>query len=121
MNEARILAEGRLSLTDNLNTRLFRNNVGTFRALHSEDKIVCGLCPGSSDLIGFTSLIITPDMLYQRVAVFVAAEAKSAQGKALKIQRAFLNTVHNFGGRAGVFRNNEQLKAIINGVRHDAD
>lgn len=119
--EAVILAAGRLSLVGNGHTRMFRNNVGTFRALHGEEKIVCGLCPGSSDLIGFTSLIITPEMLYQRVAVFVAAECKSEKGKASAIQRAFINTINNFGGRAGVFRNDDQLNEIINGVRHDAD
>lgn len=120
MSEAIVLAEGRLSLADDPRTRMFRNNVGTFRRIDSEEKVVCGLCPGSSDLIGFTSLIITPDMLYQRVAIFVAAEAKSATGRASGKQRAFIETVNNFGGRAGVFRNNDQLKQIIRGTRHDA-
>jgi hypothetical protein len=39
-----------------------------------------GLCKGSSDLIGLRSLEITPELVGQRLAQFVALEVKAAQG-----------------------------------------
>ena len=39
-----------------------------------------GLCKGSSDLIGLRVLEITPKLVGQRLAQFVALEVKTAQG-----------------------------------------
>ena len=41
----------------------------------------CGLCKGSSDLIGLRSLEITPELVGQRLAQFVALEVKRALGE----------------------------------------
>ena len=72
-----------------------------------------GLCKGSSDLIGLRSLEITPEMVGQRVAQFVALEVKTASGVVSSEQRAFLQLVQQLGGVAAVCRSIEQAQAVL--------
>lgn len=116
--------------------RLWRNNVGTAWAgqaqqitaanrftigqtLKPGDVVVrqarilhAGLCEGSSDLIGYTSVEITPDMVGQRIAVFTAIEVKSATGRPTAQQTAFLDHIRQAGGRAGIARSIEDAERI---------
>ena len=71
-----------------------------------------GLCKGSSDLIGFRSITITPDMVGQKIAVFSAIEVKD-KGKATVDQRNFINIINNAGGYAGVAKNVNDAKKIL--------
>lgn len=57
-----LLAASRLS------NRLFRNNVGLFKTIDGRI-IKTGLHNGSSDLIGWTQVKITPDMVGKTVAI----------------------------------------------------
>lgn len=99
-----------------LGQRLFRNQVGQYRlALPSckrcqqEGRIIrSGLCVGSSDLIGWAPVVITPEMVGQTVAVFTAVEAK-CRAVATSEQIAFLNAVHAAGGRAILARSESDL------------
>jgi len=60
---------------------------------------------GASDLIGWTPVVITPEMVGQTVAVFTAGEAKPATGgKASEDQEKFIAAVRRDGGIAGVVR-----------------
>lgn len=77
--------------------RLFRNNVGFAIGDHGQG-IHYGLCVGSSDLIGWRTVEITPDMVGRRLAVFVAVEVKSPGGKLTMEQANFLNAVREAGG-----------------------
>jgi len=77
---------------------------------------VFGLCEGSSDLIGWRSITITEDMVGQRIAQFVAIEVKNEAGKLRKTQAAFLNTVAEAGGRAGVARSVTDAVHILAGA-----
>lgn len=110
------------------NARLFRNNVvrayqgkakrhqdGTTVTIQNVRMIDAGLCKGSSDLIGFTSVEITPDMVGQKVAIFTAVEVKTKTGKPSPEQLNFINLIRTFGGRAGIARNIEDAQKIING------
>lgn len=63
-----------------------------------------GLCEGSSDLIGWQSVVVTPAMVGSRLAVFVAIEGKSATGRASPQQKRFLQAVGQAGGVASVAR-----------------
>src|SRR5262245_40584816 len=78
MTETPLLQSIRLACSRN-GTRLFRNNNGKL-----EDKtgrwVTFGLFPGSGDLIGWRSVVITPDMVGQRIARFVTIEVKSPTG-----------------------------------------
>lgn len=119
MSEAALLKRLMLSLT-NAGARVFRNHVGvawqgsasritvdgSYR-LRAGDVVVsqarqvtAGLCVGSSDLIGWSTVEITPEMVGRRVAVFAACEAKSERGRLTGQQQIFLRAVRNSGGIA---------------------
>ena len=57
-------------------TRLWRNNTGRLRDERGQ-LVTFGLCPGSADLIGYRTVVVTPDMVGQRLAVFAAVEVKA--------------------------------------------
>ncbi len=121
--------------------RLFRNNVGQgwvgksrrieqtgMAWLKKGDVVVsgarplhAGLCEGSSDLIGWRTITITPDMVGQRVAVFTAIEVKSERGRPTPEQRAFVAAVRAMGGRAGVAWSEQDARDILDGGRGGGD
>lgn len=73
-----------------------------------------GLPPGFSDLFGMVPVEITPDMVGQTVAVFVALEVKD-KAKATEKQANFLKAVNDNGGRAGVVRSADDAVRIVDG------
>lgn len=83
--------------------RLFRNNVGQLLDARGVP-VRYGLCPGSSDLIGWRELVITPDMVGHTVAQFCAVEVKTATGKPTPQQMQFLESVAQAGGVAVIAR-----------------
>lgn len=106
-------------------TRLFRNNVAlawvgqivkrtpttitlaNYRPLHA------GLSKGSSDLVGWHTVEVTPDMVGKRIAMFTAIEVKDNGGRISVEQVAFIQTVRQFGGIAGIAHNPEEALNII--------
>ena len=94
------------------NTRLFRNNTGTLRDQHGRP-VSFGLARGSSDLIGYRTVTITPDMVGQQVAVFTSVEVKTPTGRIRPEQRAWMETVQAAGGIAGVARSVEDAQRIV--------
>jgi hypothetical protein len=116
-----------VELTADPAVRLFRNNVGTGWAGRAKrDKsdpslvhvfgarpLHAGLCVGSSDLIGWRSVVITPAMVGQRVAVFVGLEAKTGGGVLTPEQRAFIQVVQSAGGLAGEVRSLEAARVVL--------
>lgn len=121
----------------NGNTRLWRNNVGTgwagpatrvtagnLRAvaagLRPGDVVIrggrplhAGLCVGSSDLIGYRRMVVGPEHLGQRLAVFAAVEVKAERGRATAQQEAFLRQISSDGGRSGIARSIEDAKSLL--------
>jgi len=71
--------------------------------------------PGLSDGVGFVPVVITPDMVGQTVAVFLAVEDKSGKAKATAEQESFIRAVVRFGGRAGVARSEADVERIVRG------
>jgi hypothetical protein len=115
--------------------RLFRNNTGTawqgngsyvvpnaMRIDVQKGDVVIrqgriihfGLCKGSSDLIGFKSVAITPEMVGKPIAVFMAAEIKTPSGKATEEQIAFIETVNRFGGLGFIARTEDEAEELFN-------
>lgn len=107
-----------------MNCTLFRNNVGMF-SIDTKGKkrfVKTGLCKGSSDLIGYTSRMITKEMVGQRIAVFTAIETKKEEWKETKKfdehekrQDEFLKEVREKGGIAGFANSIEVFVKIIKG------
>lgn len=85
---------------------LFRNNVGLAK-LKDGRRIRYGLCPGSSDLVGWKTVEVTPEMIGQKIAVFTAIEVKSIRGKISAKQQNFIDVVRNAGGIAEIVREGE--------------
>ena len=109
-NEAYVQNKIRLAVGSG-SVRLFRNNTGAL--LDMQGRLVkFGLCKGSSDLIGFKSVTITPDMVGQKVAVFSAIEVKD-KGKATVDQKNFINIINEAGGYAGVAKSVDDAKKIL--------
>ena len=127
MTESELLQQIRLTLGRKL--RLFRNNVGQAwvgqvhrrgqemwiknpRVLHA------GLCEGSSDLIGWKSITVTPDMVGKKVAVFTAIEVKkpgrdTTQADHLRRQQAWIDAVVVDGGIGRIVRSEEELIEVL--------
>ncbi len=92
--------------------RLWRNNTGAL--VDQQGRFVrFGLCKGSSDLIGLRSLEVTPEMVGQRLAQFVALEVKTESGTVSTEQRAFLQLVQQLGGLGAVCRSIAQAQAVL--------
>ena len=92
--------------------RLWRNNTGAL--VDQQGRFVrFGLCKGSSDLIGLRSLEVTPEMVGQKLAQFVALEIKTVSGTVSPEQRAFLQLVQHLGGLGAVCRSIAQAQAVL--------
>ena len=92
----------------------FRNHVGMVK---DENGWVhrFGLCKGSSDVVGWTSVIVTPQMVGKSVAVFTAIEVKTKTGKETKAQFRFRHKVTSSGGIAFVARSPEEAQSKLSG------
>lgn len=109
-NEGRVQNAIRLALGRGL-VRLFRNNTGALKDQHGR-MVTFGLCKGSSDLIGWRTVTITPEHVGRQLAVFVAIEVKD-RGRATPEQQAFLDAVVTLGGLAGIARSVDDARAIL--------
>jgi len=69
--------------------------------------------PGMSDLIGWTPIKITPEMVGQTVAVYTAVETKTLRGRVRDAQVKFIEAVSKSGGKAGVARTDADLDKIL--------
>jgi hypothetical protein len=114
---------------------LFRNNTGLgwqgdivsqnkFQIVIKNPRpLHAGLIKGSSDLIGFTSIEITPEMVGKTVAVFTAVEGKTITKRKKRVstsggQKHFLEKVTDAGG-IGIEADDE--KECINEIKRAID
>lgn len=94
----------RLALGTRPDTRLFRNQVGSLPDPRTGRLVTFGLARGSADLIGWRTVVVTPDMVGQRLAVFTSIEVKTPTGRLTPQQHNWLRAVQGAGGIAGVAR-----------------
>lgn len=94
-------------------TILFRNNCGALK--DADGRLVrYGVAnPGGSDLIGWRSITVTPDMVGRKVAIFTAIEVKGERGRATDAQVNFIDRVKADGGLAGIARCVDDALGII--------
>jgi hypothetical protein len=113
-----------LGSLSNGRVRLFRNTVGAAwmgvsqwidgKVLIDRPKrVTFGMATGSSDIIGWRSVIITDEMVGHRVAQFVAIEVKAKGGRVTQEQLAFVETVNSHGGIAGVVRSVDEAEELL--------
>ena len=93
---------------------LYRNNTGA--AKMGKRWVKFGLCKGSSDLIGWTEVEISPDMVGETVAVFTAIEVKKPGGKTTYEQIEFGDSVIRAGGKFGVAESVDEALDIVEGL-----
>ena len=104
-NQETVLQQNiRLALGQHSNLRLFRNETGKLPDPRTGQWVRFGLAKGSSDLIGFKTIKITPEMIGQEIAQFVSLEIKTERGKLTDIQENWLQKVKSSGGIVGVAR-----------------
>jgi hypothetical protein len=118
---------------------VFRNNTGqgwagksfslsagqVYRA-HGGERVIldarplkAGLTTGSSDIIGFLTVEVTPEMVGAKVAVFLAPEVKDGTGRPTKDQLNFLDHVRRGGGIADVVRSEADAVALVEDATKD--
>jgi hypothetical protein len=108
--------------------RVFRNNVGlawmgkksrqgSTVTIQGAVPVKFGLCVGSSDLIGWVPVTVTPDMVGQKIAVFTAIETKGHRTGITPEQVNFLSQVANGGGIAIISREQHATDRILRDVR----
>lgn len=100
--------------------RLFRNAVRVPRMTvpNRSGRMVGVGGKGGSDLVGWASIEITPEMVGQKVAVFCAVEVKRKGPSAAPLspeQARFIQLVQRAGGRAGVADNLPDARRIMDG------
>jgi hypothetical protein len=94
--------------------RLWRNNSGKLPDPRTGRWVQFGVAsPGGSDLIGYRSITITPEMVGQKVAVFTALEIKTASGRATPAQKHFIDHIRQAGGIAGIVRSVAEAQRIL--------
>ncbi len=112
-----------LLVSSKLGATVFRNQVGQYR-LAKPGCMECqrfgriirsGLAVGSSDLIGWLPVTITPAHVGKRLAVFVGVEAKAEDGRLRPEQKAFLAALQRAGAVCGVARSIDDLSLILKG------
>lgn len=127
-SEKRIEQEIQLAASE-VGSTLYKNNVGTayrgvMRSLKGENVLTklqfirygLGNIKGGSDLIGMSTVEITPDMVGKKVAVFTAVEVKMdkfGNYKATAEQKRFIEMVKKKGGIAGVCDSIDDMKELI--------
>lgn len=128
MNENPIQKKIMLALGSRPDVRIFRNNVGNgfFGKVFEESgrcltlidyrRVQFGLEVGSSDLIGFKSITITPDMVGKRVAVFLSPEVKKPGQTGKSHQQAWRDMVNSFGGISGIVKSVEEAQELVGEV-----
>jgi len=113
-SETKIMREIMLELTK-VGSRIFRSNTGNGYmgkfvtilpngdvVLRNWRRVQFGLCVGGSDLIGWTPVTITKDMVGKICCVFTAIEVKRPRKKPTQAQTDFIEAVKKAGGIAMV-------------------
>lgn len=90
--------------------RLFRVNAGLFWAGDVESRLpggrvvlrgaraVAGAPAGFPDMAGWKTIVVTPEMVGQKIAVFVGIELKSANCDVSSVQQKFGELLTRMGG-----------------------
>ena len=115
-NETTLQQQIRLALGTRPDARLFRNQVGSLPDPRTGRLVTFGLARGSADLIGWRTVVVTPDMVGQRLAVFTSIEIKTPTGRVRPEQQAWLGVVRGAGGIAGIARSVTDAESVLSNL-----
>jgi hypothetical protein len=111
-----------LLCSSELGVTLFRNHRGVHRVAQKDCKscqrfgvtISAGLHNGAPDTIGWMPIVVTPEMVGQRVALFTGIEVKRESGGVVsEDQRRFLTALERDGAVQGVVRSVADLETVL--------
>lgn len=86
---------------------IWRNQVGLFKTLDGRT-VNIGI-KGSSDLMAIKPTVITPEMVGQTLAVFVAVEVKTATGRQSEPQKKWQKAVEKLGVKYILARSEDDI------------
>jgi hypothetical protein len=112
MSESAIQNRIRLAISKQGGALALRNNTGLFKTFDGRT-VQAGMGTGTSDLIGLTSHIITPEDVGRLVGIFLAIEVKTDIGRLRTEQSAFLSQVTRMGGVGGIARSDDDAISLI--------
>lgn len=112
MSEAGVQQAIRLALGSSPGVKVFRNNVGAYKD-HQGRVIRYGLMTGSADLIGWRTLVITPDMVGRHIAQFMSIEVKAPRGVVRPEQQVWADNVRKAGGIAVIARSVDDVCFLV--------
>lgn len=128
-SEAEVQAEVRLETSQKHNTVLWRNNVGAFQSKTgawvryglANDSKQMNAAIKSADLIGWTPITITADMIGKIVPIFTSIEVKEEgyypSGKAqiahFEAQEKWCNGILRYNGIAGIVDSAEKAGELV--------
>ena len=87
---------------------VWRNQVGLFKTLDGRT-VNIGI-KGSSDLMAIKPTVITPEMVGQTLAVFVAVEVKTATGRQSEPQKKWQKAVEKLGVKYILARSEDDIE-----------
>ena len=94
----------RLAIGTRPEARIFRNQVGSLPDPRTGRLVTFGLARGSADLIGWRTVVVTPEMVGTRLAVFLSIEVKTPTGRVTPQQHNWQAAVLAAGGISGIAR-----------------
>lgn len=125
MQEQEIQNIIRLALSKYTKSTIFRNNTGQAWQgnvkrtntggvyIEQARPVRFGLVKGSSDLIGWTEIEITPEMIGRKIGVFTAIEVKKPSGKVSPEQIIFYNNTKKGGCITGIIKSEDEAIRLI--------
>ena len=102
--ETTLQQEIRLALGINPDVRAFRNQCGALPDPRTGRLVTFGLARGSADLIGWRTVVVTPEMVGTKLAVFLSIEVKTPTGRLTPQQHNWQAAVLAAGGISGIAR-----------------
>ena len=114
LKETPILQQCRLA-AHKYGLQLFRNNTGKLKDVTGR-WVTFGLAIGSGDLLGWRTVVVTPEMVGKKLAIFTSVEVKGPGKKLTPAQENWMREVRRAGGIADVVYSPDDLIKLDTGT-----
>lgn len=103
--------KGRLALAQKYGIKVFNNPVGV--AVYDKHHVSYGLRKGFTDQVGWRPMVVTPEMVGHKIAVFVGIEWKEDGKYPQPEQKKVMQILHQDGAITGVARKPKDALQIV--------